>query len=97
MNVVQLLKGTKKTSAFTRVACSRCSRDDIARLDPPTCDRPDCPMVDLFGLQSEEDHELENEVVELWKAANRLKRRPGLKDHKLLIAEVISVLKVALK
>jgi|TARA_R110000822_G_scaffold26235_1_gene79095 hypothetical protein len=54
-------------------------------------------MVDLFGLQSEEDHELENEVVELWKAANRLKRRPGLKDHKLLIAEVISVLKVALK
>ena len=96
MNVVNLFKDTKKTSAFTRVACSRCKRDDIGGLDAPICNRPDCPMIDL-GLQFSEDHELENEVVELWKAANRLKRRPGLKDHKLLIAEVISVLKVALK
>jgi hypothetical protein len=93
MNVIQLFKPSADTA---QVDCSRCKRGNIGGLDAPICNRPDCPMID-FGLQSEEDHELENEVVELWKAANRLKTRPGLKGHKLLILEVISVLKVALK
>ena len=95
VNVVQLFKHRVDTA---QVDCSRCSRNDIGRLDPPTCDRPDCPMIDLFGLQSTENLEIEREFAGLWQEANRiLKRKPYTRAQKLLISETISALTVALK
>ena len=95
MNVIQLFKPSADTA---QVDCSRCGRNDIGRLDPPTCDRPDCPMIDLFGLQSTENLEIEREFAGLWQEANRiLKRKPYTRAQKLLISETISALTVALK
>ena len=95
MNVIQLFKHRVDTA---QVDCSRCGRNDIGRLDPPTCDRPDCPMIDLFGLQSTENLEIEREFAGLWQEANRiLKHKPYTRAQKLLISETISALTVALK